>query len=290
MSIARDWRIHRRDFLHTTALAALSLGVVVPSAAAEDDPATEPATHNMLMFGEQTVFFSHLPMFESLSSDGTRFDTPHRFQVILQAAFTPEQMASYDKDRQAHPRTQFYTIGPDEFVLSQLFEPKTRPQLAEFAATVFRGHLEEPPQHPVPGLTKVQIKIARVVHGREFHPRASKPAALEYLLFGRGSERFLAHAIFAPPDFDHVLVVKSVSADLTDRDLEQDVRVVIPDRKNTAKERLREGPRVEGMLHIGSGAPTKVQLEVGRRIYFVERELHMPPLRRLTEEEKKDQG
>ncbi len=282
MSIAGNWRMHRRNFLHTTALAALSLSVAATPAAAEDDP----ATHNMLVFGEQTVFFSHLPMFDSV--DGAEFTSPHRFQVILQAAFTPEQMASYVKDRQAHPGTQFYTIGPEEFVLTRLFEPKTKPQLTEFAATVFRGHLEEKPQHPVPGLKDVKVKIARVVHGRQFDPRANKPDALEYLLFGHGPERFLAHAIFAPPDFDQVLMVKSVSADLTDRDLEQDVRVAIPDRKNVAKERLREGQRVEGMLRIGAGAPTKVQLEIGRRIYFEEGELRVPPTFKPTEEEKTD--
>jgi hypothetical protein len=282
MSIAGNWRMHRRNFLQTTALAALSLGVVATPAAAEDDP----ATHNMLVFGEQTVFFSHLPMFDSVN-DG-EFTSPHRFQVILQAALTPEQMASYVKDRQAHPGAQFYTIGPEEFVLTRLFEPKTKPQLTEFAATVFRGHLEEKPQHPVPGLRDVKVKIARVVHGRQFDPRANKPPALEYLLFGHGPERFLAHAIFAPPDFDHVLTVKSVSADLTDRDLEQDVRVTIPDRKNVASERLRVGQSVEGMLRIGSGAPTKVQLEVGRRIYFEEGELQVPPTFDPTEEEKRD--
>jgi hypothetical protein len=288
MSIIGDWRVNRRNFLQTTTLATLSLSVGSSRAADEDDPATQPATHNMLMFGEQTVFFSHLPMFQTLSKDGTKFLTPHRFQVILQAAFTPEQMASYVKDRQANPSTQFYTIGPDEFLLSSVFEPRTRPQLTELTADVFNGHLEHNNSHLVPGLEGAKIKIARVVHGREFDPGASKPTTLEYLLFGHGPERFLAHAIFAPPDFDNVLVVKSVSADLTDRDLEQDVRVLIPGRSNTAKDRLREGQRVEAMLHIGSGAPSKVQLEVGRRIYFVERELLMPPGRRPTEEEKKD--
>jgi hypothetical protein len=288
MSIGVDWRVNRRDFLHTTALAALALGVATPSAAAEHDPATRPATHNMLMVGEQTVFFSHLPMFGSLSADGTKFLTPHRFQVILQAAFTPEQMASYVKDRQANPGTQFYTIGPEKFLLRSVFEPKTRPELTEFMADVFNGHLEHDDNHLVPGLEGAKIKIARVVHGREFDPRASKPTTLEYLLFGRGPERFLAHAIFAPPDFDHVLVVKSVSANLTDSDLEHDVRVLIPGRSNTAKDRLREGQRVEAMLQIGSAAPSKVQLEVGRRIYFVERELLMPPVDDPTDEEKKD--
>jgi hypothetical protein len=284
MSIAHDWRMHRRDFLQTTTLAALALGVATP-AAAED----EPNVHNMLVFGEQTVFFSHLPMFDAVNATGTEFTSPHRFQAIFQAALTPQQMASYLKDRQANPGTQFYTIGPDDaFVLTRLFEPKTAPQLSEFTGTVFNGHLEREPNHPVPGLENVKVKVARVVHGRQFDPRGSKPAALEYLLFGRGPERFLAHAIFSPPDFDHVLMVKSVSADLSDRDLEQDVRVAVPDRKNLAGQRLREGQRVEAMLRIGSGAPAKVQLEVGRRIYFEEGELQVPPTFDPTEEEKTD--
>ena len=268
MSIARDWRMHRRDFLQTTALAALSLGVVAKPAAAEDDP----NVHGMLAFGEQTLFFSHLPMFD-LNADRTQFMSPHRFQVIVQAAFTPEQMASYIKDRKANPKTQFYTIDPKPFVLTQVFEPKGAPKLTAVTATVVNGHFERDPHHHVPGLKGVKINIARVVHGREFDPRASKPPTLEYLLFGRGPERFLAHTIFAPPDFDHVLAVKSLSADLNDRDLEQDVRIAIPDHKNIAKERLREGQRVDGMLHIGSGAASKVQLELGRQIYFEEGEL-----------------
>lgn len=181
MSIARDGRMNRRSFLQTTTWAALSLSLGARSAAADDPPA-----HNMLVFGDQTVFFSHLPMFDSVNATGTDFRSPHRFQVILQAALTSEQMASYAKDRAANPDTQFYTIGPEPFVLTRLFEPKAAPQLAQFAGTVFNGHLEREPNHPVAGLEDVQVKVARVVHGRKFDPRASKPAALEYLLFGRG--------------------------------------------------------------------------------------------------------
>src|SRR6266566_7604364 len=103
MSIARGWRTDRRRVLQSTALAALALSLGARPARAEDDP----NTHNMLVFGEQTVFFSHLPMFHGLNADGTEFISPHRFQVILQAALTPAQMASYAKDRQAHPDTQF---------------------------------------------------------------------------------------------------------------------------------------------------------------------------------------
>lgn len=117
------------------------------------------------------------------------------------------------------------------------------------------------------------MKIARVVHGRKFDPRVNRPPALEYFLFGRGKERFLAHAIFVPPDFDHVLPVQFLSVELSDADLSKDVRIVVPDRKNNATERLQPGQRVEAMLRIGSGQPAKVQVEAGPQIYFEEDEL-----------------
>ena len=45
---------------------------------------------------------------------------------------------------------------------------------------------------------------------------------------------------------------------------------------------------MEGMLQIGKGAPSKVRLEVGRRIYFMASELLMPAARGPTEEEERD--
>jgi hypothetical protein len=228
-------------------------------------------------------------MFGRFKTDGTEVISPHRYQVILEAAFTPEQLDHYVKDRQTHPGIRLYTAGPEEFVLSRLFTPEASPQLTSFTATIFRGHLEEPPKRPVPGLQGVRVRIARVVHGRMFDPRANKPAVLEYLLLGRGKERFLAHAIFAPPDFDHVLPVNLSGPELEDRDLRQDVRVRIPDRKNVAADRLRRGQRVEAMLHIGTAPPKKVQLEAGPQVYFEEGELLVPPTFDPTDEEKRSE-
>ena len=39
----------------------------------------------------------------------------------------------------------------------------------------------------------VNVTVTRVVHFRKFDPAATKPAQLEYLLFGKGTELFLAH-------------------------------------------------------------------------------------------------
>jgi hypothetical protein len=283
MRAAREGLMGRRDFLLTTTIGSLALSLGVAPSAAED----RPATHNMLVFGERAVFLSHLPMFNRPNADGTAFLSPHRYQVILEAALTPEQLASYVKDQQAHPGTRFYTLGPEEFVLSHLFTPEGAPQRTSFTATIFRGHLEEPPPKPVPGLDNTVVKIARVVHGRMFHPGGSEPAALEYLLLGRGTERFLAHAIFKPPDFDHVLPANLIGVDLTDSDLNQSIRVVIPGRTNVAAQRLRQGQRVDAMLHVGSTPPRKVQVEAGPQIYFEEGELLVPPTFDPTPEEKK---
>ena len=42
-----------------------------------------PATHNMLVIGEQTVYLSHLPMFQEKGEE----PMPHRYQAILEATF-----------------------------------------------------------------------------------------------------------------------------------------------------------------------------------------------------------
>jgi hypothetical protein len=277
--------IRRREFLQIASLGGLAVGLGARPAAAEED---EPHIHNMAVFGEETVFFSHLPMFGDLDEKKSDYTSPHRFQVILEAAFTKDQLDAYRKDRKANPAARLYTMGPKAFVLSRLFTPAAAPKLTSFTCSVFRGHLEVPSSVQVPGLDEVAVKIARVVHGRKFDPRAAKPATLEYLLIGRGKERFLAHAIFAPPDFDQLLPVSFLSAELSDAELRQDVRVAIPDRKNIVSQRLRPGQRVEATLKIGAAAPRKVQIEAGPQIYFEEGELLMPAELKPTEEEKKD--
>lgn len=286
-------RIGRRRFLRDTA-SALAVGSFVltgediwsAGTAAREDA---PNTHNMLVFGTGTVFLSHLPMFDGLDKTKTDFTSPHRYQVILEARFTNEGKdlhEVYAKDRRAHPETRIYTVGPQRFVLTRLFTPEKSPELSSFRATVFRGHLEDGGM-PVPGLEKVVVEVARVVHGRKFDPAAKKPQALEYILVGDGTERFVVHAIVAPPDFDQVLAVAVKGAELPERDLSQDIRVSIPDRKNVAADRVREGQRIQATLRVGAATPSKVELEIGREIYFEEGELLVPPTFAPTAEEKK---
>jgi hypothetical protein len=293
MTGAFDRYASRRAFLASSAAGALALGAMASRSAAVEAAEDAPNTHNMLVFGEQAVFLSHLPMFGALNATKTDFRSPHRYQVILEVAFTKEGQDLRDiyvKDRQAHPGTRIYTLNPDrEFVLSRLFTPAKMPKLTSFTATVFRGHFEQSGV-PVPGLEQIVVKVVRVVHGRKFDPRVKNPATLEYLLVGKGPERFLAHAIFAPPNFDQVLAFKSTGRELTDADLGEDVRVSAPNRKNVVAERLREGQKVQAMLRVGAApgkAPATIHIEAGPQFYFEEGELRVPPTFEATPEEKK---
>ena len=263
-----DTTIGRRQFvteLTLGAFVATSLPFIGEATAQMEDP---PNTHNMLVVGERTVFLSHLPMFAGLNKNKSAFVSPHRYQVIVEAAFTnqgKDVTGLYLKDRQAHPDTRIYTLGPEPFVLTRVFTPRDKPRLPAFSATVVRGHLEAPDSQPIPGLDKTSVEVKRVIHGRMFDPNATKPATLEYILFGTGPERYLAHTIFAAPDFDQVLAVTVSGVELTDKDLATELHVAIPARKNLVAERLRERERVEATLRIGPpGSPTKtVQLETG---------------------------
>lgn len=292
MTSRLDWTVDRRQFLTRTALGALTVAGFASTRDARAQGEDPPNTHNMLVVGERTLFLSHLPMFDGLDKIKTSFRSPHRYQVLLEARFSnqgKDVTDLYFKDRQAHPDTRIYTLTPtpEEFVITRLFTPAKQPRLSAFNAMVFRGHLEQGGK-PIPGLEKTSVRSNRIVHGRMFEPQAKKSTELEYILFGKGTELYLAHAIFAPPDFDHVLSVKVSGRELTDKDLAQDVRVIVRDRKNLATERLREKQRVEGTLRIGPPGSTvsKVQIEAGVELYFEEGELLVPPTFDPTSEEK----
>jgi hypothetical protein len=267
----------RRQFLKEATLGAFAASTLTSRLTDARQVEDEPNIHNMLLFGEQTIFVSHLPLFGGVNSTKTAYRSVHRYQVILQASFAKSGKDVgdlYFKDRQTHPDTRIYTLGPTtEFVLSRLFTPSAKPRLKTFDATIFRDHLERPSGGPIQGLDRTQVTVDRVVHGRMFDPKQVKPTALEYILLGKGSELYLAHLIAAPPDFDHVLSVKLSGRDLTPTDLNQDVRLMVADRTNLSSQRLKEAERVSAELRIGKGAPAKVELEGGREVYFEENEL-----------------
>lgn len=269
----------RKRFLFgvsTTAIAvALALfwaGKRGTACAAEQHPADHPATHNMLVVGEETVYLSHLPMFQEEGES----PMPHRYQAILEVTFAKQE--DYVKDRREHQTTKIYTLTPERFVLPELVsaDPQHKPLRSFKAKTIFRGHLERDDHVPI--LQEVKVSVKRVIHFREFDAKAQKSPRLEYLLFGKGQELFLAHVITAPPDFDQILAVKVTDHEFTNEELAKGVPVVFPGTTNAAASRLREKQQIAGERKVDNmPAPKKIQVEVSREFYFEEGELRIPP-------------
>jgi hypothetical protein len=240
--------------------------------------------HGMLVVGDEPVYLSHLPMFDHATHDA---------QVILEVTFSghSDPHAAYIADR-AHSGARFYTFAPHadppdmhesdkqvEFVLADLVQPTPQdPRRRAFTGELVRGHFE---RQGVPIATDVRVDVTNVVFFRQFDPAAEPLPQLTYLLFGKGSNCFLAHLITRPPDFDQILSVRIAGQAPTDEELRQGVRMSIAGKANTIEQRLSAGERVGGELQHAGGsasAPTTIQLEVVAEIYFEEGELRSPPV------------
>jgi hypothetical protein len=296
--------IGRREFLWGGLAAAAGVGLSAPGFSTSADELR--AVHNMLIVGTRNTFLYHLPMF---SFPG--FDSPHRYQVILQAAFSQQGTElgdAFAKERRVFGESQIYTFSPDKFVLQDLNAQIQKTPLRQLSGTIFRGHLEK-------GGTAIFTDVTaavRVVYFQELNTQLSKTRAplrvksrshLQYILFGANAELFLAHVITMPPDFDQILPVtipgrlSSGFIEPTNEELGQGFVLSFPQTTNTINRRLQAGAQVAdtpekprktelaegGFLTTESGL---MKLLVGKEIYLEEGELLVPPLFATTATEK----
>lgn len=285
---------NRREFLKTSAAAAAGLGFLGFGLKAQPLglnplPEDKPNRHNMMVVGVNTVYISHLPMFDGLNpKDKTEYASPHRRQVIMEATFTAgtrDLTQTYSTDRMNHPEVKMYTLMPANFVLGRV-DPNGKALKKFRGIGVFRGHLERGGERFIEPSFDVNVKT--VVHFHKFDPSATKPTRLEYLLFGKGPELFLAHFITKPDDFDQIISVKIPGQPFTNEQLSKGMHVVFSGRGNNSLERMKEKHTGPGDFQVPGGTPKALPVEVVREFYFEESELaENPSLDVATEEEKK---
>lgn len=234
----------------------------------------DAATHGMLVVGEETVYLSHLPMFGHAQ---------HDVQAILEVHFIndgDDPQDSYVDDRRSSGE-RVYTLKPERFFLHHLVTPEPEQEcLCEFTGSLYRGHFE---REGATRLSEVTINVDHVVHFRQFDPAAIASATLEYVLFGKGNERFLAHLITRPPDFDQIVSVRVAGSELSDDELRLGPTLSVPRRANRVTERLRPGERITATIQGETGT---VEVEVGTEFYLEEGELGTTFSTKQTPEEK----
>jgi hypothetical protein len=245
------------------ALAGIWLGVCVISSGVifAQDPSKGSGNervpagfHEFEMFGDTSVFLSHYPEFGSI----------HSYQLLLEVRLSgdgndPRQL--YLNDKKKHPEAH-YTVSPetpnrknDYFVL-----PEKIKEGQKFRANIHWEKIEHRPVHYI--AQNVTVEIVRIIYFRMFHPDDKRPDVLTYLLFGNGSEAFLAHYIGSYPDYDHSDFDQVLAVTIEPNQLHLNEKaatiVTIPGRDNTNERRLTLKDRtVTGRLN-GDGDALKI--------------------------------
>ncbi|MCB9027123.1 MAG: hypothetical protein H6625_12440 [Bdellovibrionaceae bacterium] len=148
-----------------------------------------PSVHGMLLFGNEKIYLSHLPMFHS----------PHDYQVILEAEISEQDREAYLQAKKNKPNETVYTLVPEVFVLPEMVNnPRA------FKANIFQGHFERGGT-PITG--SITVNISKVIYFKKFEPNNTHPETVKYIYFGDVNEIFGAHLISAKPDFDHIVEV-----------------------------------------------------------------------------------
>ena len=225
----------------------------------------------MLLFGEEVVYLSHLPMFAP----------PHNFQVILEVTLDDAGQDAFSSDRDL-ARDGYHTFVPEPFPITEL-DPGQGAVRTSVKGAIHRGHFERG------GLLLVERAVAtvsEVVHFRELDPEDEPDAQrdLTNLCFGLSGGLYLAHEVTARPDFDQVLTARLVpgtGSDQAGRPLPDEVAamgfqraqpVVFRDRSDVPTDRLAAHQVVDGSFSQ-TVSPSGfhgfgTQVETGRELYL----------------------
>jgi hypothetical protein len=224
-----------------------------------------------LLFGEETPYLSHLPMFMH----------PHNFQVLLEVGFDEAVLDVLRADREA-TGNGMHTFDPTEFPITELDPRGGGPARSSIEGTIFRGHFERGGEE-ITGLVTAEVHNVVYFAELDMQARHSADRKLTYLCFGRAGQLYLAHDITASPDFDHVLSARLIPGTVTDpsgrpvdrevtRDFADAQPVELRGRGDIPQDRLVPGERADGFFFATFG-PTgshgfSVQLEIGRELYL----------------------
>jgi hypothetical protein len=167
-----------------------------PSVKTSELRATEsPAVHGMVVFGKDTLFVSHIPMFM----------TPHDRQALMQVRLSHAQsnaLAVYQKAALSSTGAQaLITIRPKPFLLTNLLNGK----LTSFQADLYKGNFEAGGRVL---LSNVTVSVEDILYSTQLSKISTAARQLTYIPVETEGESYLVHQITAPQNFDHIVQIQ----------------------------------------------------------------------------------
>jgi hypothetical protein len=203
--------------------------------------ADAPSVHGMLVFGQERIWMSHLPMFHQ----------PHDYQVVMEVTLTKDgqDLKPLYLDDLAQSAAAYYTFVPKKFSMTHLIAG----HLTSLEGTLVRGHFERGGTTVATGVTATVVALPVA---EKFMAGAVKPSTAGYYVIGDAAEMFFVHRIVTKPDeFDQVI---QVSTDSTV------TGIVTTPMVNSPGQRLQSGQ--QSTIVTSEGAT--VQVNGGKEVYL----------------------
>ena len=154
--------------------------------------ADNPATHGMVIFGDQTTYASHLPMFHA------PHDQQAVFEINLENTGRKPTVELYEELKSKKNDQGIFTILPQAFDLSELIETGS----GTISAILYDGHFEKggTPIGPL------NVHVSKVVYSQKLS-KNSLPNA-DFIVFGTGDEHYAVKKIGAVGSYDAIVSVE----------------------------------------------------------------------------------
>lgn len=157
--------------------------------------ANPPATHGMVVFGDDDVYFHHLPMYHA----------PHNYQAIFRVDLDRDGQAVYEAVKghfEKQGEVALFTFFPKQFLLTDLID---RP--GGIIGSLYLGHFEQDGRELIQDVT---AQVLQVMYAEEMpHSDDMSNIPMEYLMLGTPKAQYMIHLIRnGAPNYDHIVQIK----------------------------------------------------------------------------------
>jgi len=150
------------------------------------------AAQGMVLFGDQTTYASHLPMFHA------PHDQQAVFQITLENSGRKPTAELYEELKKSTNDGSLFTLLPAEFNLSELIATGK----GKISATLYHGHFEKggTPVGPL------YVHVSKVIYSKKLS-KDSLPNG-NFIVFGSGDEHYAVKEIGAVGSYDAIVSVE----------------------------------------------------------------------------------